>query len=76
MKYDPETCLTAGELREVGVIVEESIPDNAWVPRACIEFEGVKVQKLEGDQNAMNATINVQLTEPFRWIEISGSMKL
>jgi len=34
--YDPKTCVTAEELRAMGVVFDADVPDCAWVPRASL----------------------------------------
>lgn len=35
-EYDSEKCVTAGELRQLGIPIPEGIPDVAWVPRTAL----------------------------------------
>jgi hypothetical protein len=34
-EYDEVTCITAAELRWMGIAVPEDTPDVAWIPRAA-----------------------------------------
>ncbi len=36
--YDEAMCITAGQLRAVGITVPEKIPDYAWVPRRSVKL--------------------------------------
>ena len=66
-QYDPRTCVKAKELREMGMDLPASIPDEAWVPRHAMEASPGKL-KMEGD--VIEGFVNFNFTEPFRWIEL------
>lgn len=74
MKYTPETCITAGELRALGFTVQDDVPDCAWVPKYAIRptCDGVKVGETE---KGFEAVFNLETTEPFRWIEMDLIIK-
>lgn len=36
-EYDPGTCVTAEELRAMGLDLPETVPDCAWLPRASVK---------------------------------------
>ena len=69
--YDARTCITAGELREMGVPVSKEVPDCAWVPLRAIRHipNSVKVEDKGGGKMACEWKIEV--SEPFRWVEAS-----
>ena len=41
-KYDPATCITAGELRSMGMKIPDTVPDCGWIPRFGIKMENHK----------------------------------
>lgn len=64
--YDLKKDVTAGELRERGWEIPESIPDVAHVPRWSIRYSGLDV-KFVGDK--LHYKMGAFISEPFRWIE-------
>ncbi len=67
--YDPRTCLTAGEVRAIGVELPESVPDCAWVPRWAMRTELGKVT--DGDTpGSVDMMIGISFSVPFTWIEL------
>ena len=75
MKYDLETCVSAGELRSGGIDIEPDIPDCAWIPRKSIDinFDAAKKGSLE---RVFDLTYTIIFTEPFRWVHIDGVIDL
>lgn len=53
--YNPETCLTASELRNLGFPVPSEIPDGAWVPKWAIRIEPIPG---EAEQSQEQLTLN------------------
>lgn len=39
MEYNPNTCLTAGYLRSIGVPLPDSVADRSFIPRSAVQFE-------------------------------------
>jgi hypothetical protein len=37
--YDPETCVTAGQLRRIGFGIPDLVPEMAWVSKSDISKE-------------------------------------
>jgi hypothetical protein len=72
MKYDKHTCITAAELRAMGMPVDESVPDCAWVLRSAMRFGQVEVgeQVWPHDPTVVHGSFTVSFTEPFRWVEV------
>jgi len=69
-QYNPETCVHAGELRERGYDIPESIPDCAWIPRdAMVPTEDFNVEKDHSDDKLFHFSVGVVFTQPFRWVE-------
>ncbi len=68
-EYDEATCITAGELREAGMMhVLPHIPDCAWVPRSAVRVERTKVTM--ADDGTLTSTTCFEVTEPFRWVDV------
>ncbi len=75
-KYDAATCVTAGELREVGHMVPLTIPDVAWVPRSSLvlasnlsPIAGVR----QSDSGSIAWDMNLYIAAPFKWVELTVS---
>lgn len=68
-EYDPNTCVTAGELRARGIPIPDTIPDVGWIPRHGLHLGESEVTVDEKEV----AHINVSLTfpYPFRWINMT-----
>lgn len=73
-EYDPETCLTAGELRATGAHVPENIPDCAWVPRCSVVVRrppSVDIDPI--DPTIIRVDTTMEFTAPFRWIKVEAT---
>lgn len=68
-EYDPKTCVTAGELRHAGLVITESIPDCAWVPRTALKFS--QLSALSTEDGRIHLGANVAFDHPFQWIKIT-----
>lgn len=66
-EYDEKTCITAGELRGLGIRLPEDIPDVAWVPRIALVFKPGK-GRVEGDKLLVD--VGVEVLAPFRWVSV------
>lgn len=66
-KYDEKTCVTAGELRVLGITLSSNIPDYAWVPRAKTTLVPVEVEKHELIPKIQRVIWKATISEPFRW---------
>jgi hypothetical protein len=66
-EYDPKTCITAAELRGLGVFIPEGIPDCAWAPRAAVHVDQGEVA-FDGDM--LHWTATVRIDAPLRWVEV------
>lgn len=62
-QFDPRQCVTARELRSLGLEVPMSIPNSAWIPRSAVKFGTPKTE--EGEIHT--ATVPMSIEEPFRW---------
>ncbi len=71
-EYDPETCITAGELRAQGFHIPESIPDAGWIPRLSMKVESVAPRGEPNDERRIDFSMMVSFSEPFRWIKIDA----
>jgi len=60
--YDPERCITAAELRKMGMELSPNIPDIAWVPRYAIQITSWNPR---GTENIFQ----IAITSPFRWVQ-------
>ncbi len=77
-EYDDATCITAGELRASGANVATDIPDCAWVRRSAMRLGQFKVDRstlTTGADATIKGSIDLHLTEPFRWIECTIGFK-
>ena len=69
-EYDEQTCLTAGELRSMGLVVPEEIPDVAWVPKDSVKIgEGRNTTWAGSGPRVIKVSMSIRITEPFRWVE-------
>jgi hypothetical protein len=68
MEYDPELCITAGELREIGTEIPDDIPDHAWVPRVSLSHKPGK--PTVGSDGSIGFTVAIQVNESFRWVPV------
>jgi hypothetical protein len=68
--YDPDTCVTAGELRALGAIgLPPEIPDCAWVPRADLMLSPGR-GTLDEDGVTLHVPIEVTFRTPLRWVDV------
>ena len=65
--------ITAAELRAMGVPLDESIPDCAWVPRLSIRW--VVGKPTASDPRTLLVPIEAEFTQPFTWIEGEGTIE-
>lgn len=80
-EYDPKIHITAGELRAAGATIPDNIPDCGWVPRSALTISRVvhvdpaRVPEDMGAGALPNIELVTSTTEPFRWIEIKGTIE-
>ncbi len=75
-EYDPDRCVTAGELRAIGLAVPDMIPDPAWIPRDSIEISpGSRPYPHERVGIALQYSMAVRFTKHFKWIKIDVTIK-
>lgn len=68
--YDPETCVTAGELRRRGIQISPTIPDCAWTPHKSVKLSVCQGLQKSGSDSPININVVTEFTEPFRWLEV------
>ena len=77
-EYDEALDVTAGELRDRGVPIPESIPDCAWTPRDSLQ--PVVVEDLDrtpedsASRNVRRVRLELKFEQPFRWLHVSGTV--
>ncbi len=71
-EYDPDTCLTASELRFCGIKIPEEIPDCAWAPRSAVRFGSVDVDVESGGKYHLSG--HLYFTEPWRWVQVEMTL--
>lgn len=76
-EYDERTCITAGELRALGLAIPASIPDPGWVRRASIRWLPGKCTSTAQDlrEGRFSISMQAEFTEPFEWISIRVETK-
>lgn len=75
-EYDPETCITAGELRAQGTYdLPESIPDVAWVPKSAVTWTPIAT-KYDPETQKLDTHIAVNVTAEWKWVEVKAEQKL
>ncbi len=67
--YNPDTCITAGELRAFGYPIPETIPDCGWVRRSSWDVTTGAVSM--DDDGTINMDMNMGFCEAFQWIEVT-----
>jgi len=66
-EYNENTCITAWELRELGMDLPKTIPDYGWIPRTSFSF---KAGEMRADViDTMTCEVIVEITEPFKWYQ-------
>lgn len=73
VEYDPATCITAGELRAVGVPVPDNIPDCGWVPRWAWTFKAEPAEHQAAQSpDVISMEVSHRFSEPFRWVDVKA----
>jgi hypothetical protein len=70
-EYDATTCITAGELRDLGIAIPDSIPDCGWVKRSAMFFKPSPQPPPNAEDiknNILRVDLSVGFHEPFHWI--------
>ncbi|RKR46292.1 hypothetical protein [Paraburkholderia sp. BL17N1] len=68
-QYNEADCITAGELRAAGLIIDEKIPDIGWVPRWSYDVKFCDAKA--GPDGTMTVQADIGFREPFRWFEFT-----
>lgn len=76
-EYNEQICITAGELREMGVDVPDRIPDCVWIPRWSMRMdaEGQEPTAAECEQGILKAKVIITFTQPFQWVSVDFTLK-
>jgi hypothetical protein len=72
-EYDPEIHITAGELRERGWKIADSIPDCAWIRYGAWKPTGYQIHGPNVDYT-IAGKMSFEFTEPFNWVTFTFSM--
>lgn len=70
--YDPKTCISAKEIRDMGIVLPENISDAAWVKRSAMALEpvatygGVKYPIFSDGYWSFESRCRVTFREPFK----------
>jgi hypothetical protein len=68
-EYDEDTCITAEELRDMGLDIPPEIPGCAWIPKYSIKCEVQSVTHHNGETIILG--LSVTFDEPFTWIDLT-----
>lgn len=64
-----EFVFFASDFRDWGAVIDDEIPDCAWVPRTSVTFG--KEEAESGDDGTIRIKSKVEISEPFRWVTTS-----
>lgn len=74
--FNPATCVTAGELRAIGIAIPGCVPDCGWVPRHAVDldlsFSVPTDAQIKAGEVPVQAVVNIRCA--FRWITVQCSM--
>lgn len=70
-EYDAATCITAGELREAGMVIETDIPDCAWIPHISITYGRTLAASHDAASGTIILSLVMHVSEPFRWVQVA-----
>ena len=70
LEFDPETCITAGKLRSMGIIVPGSVPDCGWVHKYSIVRVYIE-PRTQSDSNVLGRYFRLAFTEEFKWVTVN-----
>lgn len=72
--------LTVGGFRALGIEPGEDLPDCAWVPADSVKLgcPGAEIltETMKRDRHLPSVTYSLVFTEPWRWIEVNGTIDL
>lgn len=71
--YDPQTCITAKEFRDMGVELPKNIPDFAWMERIgyVIEIDDSRPASGNPETGQILIPTQIRFTQPFRYISLT-----
>jgi len=70
-EYDHKSCITAAELRDMGAVIPERIPDCAWVPRSSVMPVSFSFDKSNSTKGIIAGKGTLSISQPFQWIELT-----
>lgn len=75
-EYDPQICVTAGELRAMGYPIPDDVPDCGWVPRHSMRTKAATPEHSQEDIEAgiLRMDVVTQFLVPFRWIQLDTTI--
>jgi hypothetical protein len=75
-EYNQETCITAGDLRSVGIPVPERIPDCAWISRSAVKCVPILPEQAFERVARGEFAVEFKITflEHFRWVTVQCSV--
>lgn len=71
MKYDSETCATAGELRGFGIEIPREVPDAAWIARSAVLLTTPEVRPHKIIRTKLVVRLNAKFRKPFTWLDVA-----
>lgn len=72
-EYDSVSCITAQELRKMGVAIPGDVPDCGWVPRCAVSYGLADQGKVEDSK--ITCSLTIRILAPFRWFEVRGEVE-
>lgn len=66
--FNPDTCITAGQIRAMGGTIPDTVPDCAWVHRKHMKVAFEPAEAGEGLEVHLNAIIT--FTAPMEWVTV------
>ena len=73
-EYSADTCWLARELRELGICVPATIPDEGWIPRSSVRFENFRVAEDPNDKTRALGGADAVFDQPSKWIEMDFTL--
>jgi hypothetical protein len=73
--YDPETCITAGELRALRVPVPSHIPDVAWTLRGSLQSVPESTIVEVDEDGKVHYSCEWTFIYPFHWVTVDVELE-
>lgn len=67
--YDPVTCITAAEVREMGVVLSAEIPNFAWMPRTDVQLRPAGDPTYDEATKRITTPFVMRFLSQWRWVE-------